>query len=293
MSSLRRTFHSILFALLAVVTTAMFHVLGAPLLLALRRRLGRWGYWAFVLPFSGVLFAGRLQWLALVFANLSILMGVFEEFAEGGFGFSSSFFLALLIDALLSAGSFALWVVSVGSKWSQVLQDSIETSLKPVKELYPNLPINYAEIVSQLPSLVLIYGILALFISILAESRFNDGKRPPMMRPQLEVFRAPDVCVWIFIGSLLGTFGGFHVHVVEILSVNAMNVCVGLFFIQGMMVLLKAFDALRMGTVWQTIFGTMIALQLFMFVSLVGLLDFWFGFRERLAKRAERFKQET
>jgi hypothetical protein len=292
MANFRRSLNLTLFASLTLVVTSLWPPLGAPAIKALRRRLGRVGFWAFLLPIVAVTLNTQAGWLGLILLNLAILVGLFQEFEESGFNFSMSFFLTLLIYGLASAGVFAIWAVYAGPTWSQVLRASVEASLAPMSELAGQAPFNADQIMGVLPALAMVNGAMALFLSVLTENRFNTGElasdRPLTMRSQLESFRVPDIGIWLFIASILGRFGDFHMPTLQTLSVNTMFVCLALFLIQGMMVILKYIDTLRMHGVLQLLFGIFCAA----FAAPIGFMDYWLGFRDRLSKRAEQFNRE-
>lgn len=297
-TAVQRNMRLFFFGVWAVLMTALTYILGAPSLKVLRRRLGRGGYWTLTTLISVALYLLKAKMLAGAFFSLSVLMGVFDEFEEMGFTFTVSAFFTLLINSLLCAGGFALWVFYIGPKWSQTLLSTIEDSLKPVAELNPKLQFSYPDLMAQLPSAILIAWIIAIYLSILLEGRLlgaseEEAKVIPSMRPQLATLRLPDVCVWVLIASLFGSFSGFAPSWLEVLSINVLNVSIVLFFFQGIAVVAKFFETLRMGPVWQTLFMVVIVIQLFLFVSVLGLLDYWLGFRARMQKRAEALKRET
>jgi Predicted membrane protein (DUF2232) len=285
--------------------TALTYVLGAPSLKVLRRQVGRSVYWSSMVLLSAGLFLVRgdslrgvdLRPLAVAFFSLVLLIGLFEEFEEMGLSLKVSAFFALVINALISAGAFAFWVFVTGPRWNQIVLSTLENILKPLTDLNPHLQISYADLMMQLPSIAVILWMFALYVAVLLEGRL--GQTPLLrhgdagaLRSQLATLQLPDSCVWVFIVSLLGAFIDFGIHPLEVLSVNAMNICLVLFFFQGVAVVAKFFESLRMGVFWQTMFMILIVLQLFLFVSLLGLLDFWLGFRPRLAKRMGTSKSE-
>lgn len=275
--------------------TALTYVLGGVSLKILRRRLPRLGYWGLGLVLSAGLFAGGLKMLALAFFSLVLLIGVFAELEEMEFSFGWSSFFTLAINSLLAAGGFAFWVYLTGPKWSQSVLGYLEAMFKPLSEMNPQFQIKYFELMLVLPSIVMILWMGALYLSILLERRLSgegDSEEPPMRR-QLAEFRLPDAAVWIFIGSLLGSFGGFGNRLVEAVAANVLNVCFMLFFLQGIAVVTRFFEKIRLAPVWQTLFMVLIVVYLFMFVSVIGLADYWFDFRARLAKRTEEFNRET
>ena len=276
--------------------TALVYVLGAPFLKVLRRRLGRGAYWSLTTLLSAGLYFTQNKLMAVGFFSLVALIGVFDEFEEMGLSFKVSSFFTLLINTLLAAGAFALWVFYSGPKWSQLVLSFLEASLKPVAEFYPR-QINYFDLMLQLPSIAVILWIIAIYVSILLERRLSLGEGPAEisapMRPQLASLRLPDAVIWIFIASVLGAFGDFQVHVLEAISVNAMNICMVLLFFQGLAVVSKFCERVKMAIFWQVLFMIVIITQLFPLVSLLGLLDYWLNFRNRLSKSAEQFKRET
>lgn len=278
----------------SVLMTALTYVLGAVSLKVLRQRYGRLLYWLTTMALTGGLVAVKFYALALVFFNLVVLIGVFAEFEEWGLSFSLSTFFAVLINSLLTGGAFALWVYSVGAKWSQQLTSTIETLLQPLKDLNPAFQINAQEIMLQLPSITLILWMSAIYLAILLENRLNgvdsaaaDSNGTMPMRRQLAEFKVADPAVWILILALLGAFGSFEVKWVETLSLNALNVCVLIFFFQGIAVVSRFFETIRMGFFWQFLFMVLIIVHLFLIVSLVGLLDYWLDFRARMTKRSQ------
>jgi len=298
MDQVQRALRFIFFSVWAVFMTALTYILGAPSLKVLRRRLGRAKYWALTTLISIGLYGFQAKLLAVAFFSLVILMGVFDEFEEMEFSFQASGFFTLLINSLIGSGAFALWVFAAGPNWSQNILSGLENTLKPLAEMNSRLQLNYFDLMLQLPSIAVILWMGAIYVATLLEGRLSTGDMAvktdvPSLRPQLATFRLPDAMVWIFIASLLGTFGNFQSHVLEAVAVNVMNISVVLFFFQGIAVVTKFFETVRLGPVWQFLFMVVIVVQLFLFVSLLGLLDYWLNFRSRLTKRAEGFNREA
>lgn len=278
--------------------TALTYVLGAPSLKVLRHHMGRWKYWGLTLCLAAGIWAAKAPMLAVSFVSLVILMGLFTEFEDMGLGLMPSAFCTLLVNGLLGAGGFALWVYSKGPQWSQVLLEAVETALKPLNQISPKVQLNFFDLMLQLPSIVIIMWMIAIYVAVLMEDRLRfpepaGVEARPLFKSQLRDVRMPDACMWIFIGSLLGAFGEFHNRAFEAISVNAMNVCLVLFFFQGAAVTMKIFAKIRMGWFWQMLFMFLIVVHLFLFVSLIGLLDFWFDFRTRLAKPPHVGREEA
>lgn len=284
----RQTLRSLVLAAWAVLLTVLTYVFGAPVLKTTRRYVGRPVYWGLFLVICAGFFALKLQAVGLALLTLVVLIGVFEEFVEIGLTFRLAMFFTILVNALLSAGAFAIWVYYSGSKWIAILRSNVEALMKPVFEMNSHFQIDIGELMLQLPSIALISWMVALYLSILL-----DKQDASTLRPQLATFKVPDAFVWLMIGSLLGTFGNFSAHWVQAVSINVLNVCVLLFFFQGIAVVAKLLEKLRMGAFWQWAFMVLIIVQLFLLVSVLGLMDYWFDFRGRLERRAQQVKRET
>jgi hypothetical protein len=300
MNRAQLAFRYLFFSAWAVLMTALTYVLGAPSLKVLRHHLGRWKYWSLTTAIGVALVALKAPALAVAFMSLVILMGIFTEFEDMDIGLMPSALFTLLVNGLLGAGAFAFWVSRIGPNWSQTLLESVETALKPLNQISPKVQLNFFDLMLQLPSIVIIMWTISIYLAVLMEDRLrfpeaaaSSAKTRPSFKSQLGEVRMPDACVWIFIVSLLGAFGDFKMRAFEVISVNAMNVCLVLFFFQGAAVAMKLFAKIRMGWFWQMLFMILIVVHLFLFVSLVGLLDYWFDFRTRLAKPPQVGREEA
>jgi|GEM_PF-2621171 len=299
MTKLQIGVRSLFYGVWAVLMTALTYILGAASLKVLRRKSGRAIYWGLTVVLSAGLFGAQFKMLSIAFFSLVLLTGVFSELEELGLSFNVSAFFTLVINSLIWAASFLFWMSMTGPKWSAIVLTEVENLLKPLEVYNPGLQVKYFDLMLQLPSVVLMMWMASLYLAILLESRLvrEEGsvKSESLMREQLKEFRVPDAVVWIFILALLGKFGGFISNqTLEALAANALNVCFTLFFFQGIAVVARAFEKLRMSLVWQTLFMVLIVVYLFLFVSVLGLMDYWFDFRARFAKPAnEEFERET
>lgn len=273
--------------------TALTYILGAASLRLLRRKAGRGIYWGLTAAISVGLYVAQFKGLSIAYFSLVLLMGVFDELEELGLSFNLSAFFTLVINSLVGTGAFLFWISMVGTKWSQIVLNLIEEVLKPIENYNPGLQIKYFDLMLQLPSVVLILWMAAIYLAVLLESRLLKENGKFFSVEQLKGFRVPDVVVWAFIAALLGKFGGFAPSTVEAISANALNMSFMLFFFQGIAVVTRSFEKLRMNLIWQTLFTVLIVVYLFLFVSVLGLMDHWFDFRSRLSKRTEEeFERE-
>lgn len=299
MSQGQRRFRVVLYLLWGVLMTGLTFVLGALPLKSLRRGAGRVTYWGACLFVTILLFGFHLQFYAVSFLSLVVLVGLFSEFEELGLALVPSAFFALLITTMLSGSGFAFWVFSVGPAWQQTVLTFLQGALDPLLQINTNIKIEARDVMSQLPSLAVISWMVALYVAVLLEPRLTAPSAKPLpksrFRKELPEIRVPDVVVWTFIISLLGAFGSFKaldMAAVHSVGVNTFNICLVVFFFQGLAVVNKLFDSLKMGWFWQTLLMVFIILQLFIFVSLLGLIDHWLDFRARIEKRRQQIKEE-
>jgi hypothetical protein len=284
----QRALINTLLLLVAVFTTGLGYILGALPLKMLRRGAGRTGFWSMTLLVSMGLLIIRtapvdgiepLKYLGLSFLSLVFLVGVLEEFEEMGFGLIPTVFFTMLINVMLSVGAFALWLYCTGAKWDQTLLAYAEESIRLATAITPNVQINAHDFMLQLPSILIVGGILTLYVSILFD------RRSPL-RAQLGTFQLPDACMWTFIAALLGSQVDFHSHALQVLSTNVLAICAVLWFLQGAGVAVKMIERMNMGVIWQVLFVAMFVIQLPV-VTLIGILDYWFNFRTRWARREQ------
>ncbi len=283
--------------------TALTYILGAASLKVLRQKSGRLIYWGLNVALSAGLFALDFKMLSVAFFSLVLLTGVFSELEDLGLNLSVSAFFTLVINALIWTGTFLFWMSITGPKWSATVLAAVENLLKPLEVYNPGLQVKYFDLMLQLPSVIIMMWMASIYLAVLLESRLLTSRDPQTdpsvmqdlpMREQLKEFRVPDAAVWIFILALLGKFGGFSNQTFEAISANALNVCFTLFFFQGIAVVARTFEKVRLGLIWQTLFMVMIVVYLFLFVSALGLVDYWFDIRARLAKGPEvNVKRET
>lgn len=294
----------------AVLMTVMTYVLGGVPLKVLRAQIGRVTYWTWMTAVSVGFYAAGVKTVGIMLFSLVILIGVFSELEELHLSFPVSAFFTLLINTLITGGAFALWVSRIGPKWFSEVNRAVETAIKQLSTVNPAIPPNYAELVVQvIPSAVLVLWISALYLAVLLEKRLSPVARPEAepavrvqtadtervlsMREQLAELRMPDAVVWIFIIALLAAFGGMVKKPVEIAAINVLNVCALLFFLQGIAVVARFFERLKMGSFWQFVFMVLIVIHLFLFVSFLGLMDYWLDMRSRMSKRPQEYNRET
>jgi len=278
-----------------VLMTGLTVVLGGVPLKALRRDLGRVGYWTLCGITALALFASGMKVFAGIYLSLVVLIGLFAEWEELGMSLMPSAFFSLVTTVLFASAGVALWISRTGANWKDQILARLDESLKPALELTPSFQFNSHDIMMQLPSLFIVMWLVTLYLSVLLEKRAVVQSRHAQyevsFREELGRINIPNPVIWAFIFALLGAFGDFGKLGLQAASVNVLNVCLMLFFFQGLAVVSRAFTVFRIGFFWQALLMIILVSQLWL-LSLLGLVDHWVDFRSRLSKGREEMNNE-
>lgn len=278
----------------SLILTALTGVLGAAPLKLVRDYCGRVGYWLLGLLFVGLVFLTPWKALALCFLLILVAMGLFNDFEERGHGVLYSGSFAVLVTTLLGSGAFALWIYRTGTDWYSMLLKSVEQLLEPARQV-ASIQVEPATILAQAPSAFVILLTLAVFAGVIFENRLRLAfDLPKSASRHLGQFRLPDAFIWLLIVSVFFAFAklGTIPTWIPILASNVLNVLALLFFFQGLAVVTKTLHVLRVGLFWQFLFFILIVFQLFLFVSVLGLFDYWIDFRSLLTRKATEWKNK-
>ena len=285
----------------AYLLTALTYFLGAGPLRAVRSQMGRGFYWVAVLILSassvgyGIFGPGDgaslALWVGGSFFTIALLMGLFAEFEESGLSFDLSAAFSILVLSFLSLGAAGIVFSQKGPQILGKIKGAMEQSLKGA-----NLEVPVDQLMLQLPSVVIILWMLAIYCGVLLEGRIRMGAhKPTLFRSELFQFRAPSWIVWLFIACLLPSFGEVGPKWVQNVATNILNVSVAIFFFQGLGIIHQVLIFLRVSLFWQIFLVLFLVVQLFLFVSCIGLADYWLDLRLRLIKwrqsRLETYKR--
>jgi hypothetical protein len=152
-------------------------------------------------------------------------------------------------------------------------------------------------IVSQLPSGLVILGLVAIAIAVVSEGTWSrlltqSGKYVPTSKPWTE-FRVWNIVIFGLMAVLLASFTRHDMKMVTVIGLNALNVFAVLYFFQGTAVIFKAFDHFGVGVFWRILLGFVLTFQLALIVAVIGVADYWLEFRNRLTGRPMEPKAEV
>ena len=219
---------------------------------------------------------GLWQW-AFVYSSICLLIGFYREMEEKRF----SIFLASTIAVLATAGTnlFALlgYIKFTGVQARSLLMEKSMPLLEQLQQ-YPQFKEATAtNVLWYLPSGMVITMMIVLFVSLTVS-------RTPQTREQhfeLRMFRLPDWAIWGFIMGLAGTFIQTEWTMVSIISSNILAVTLAAYFFQGLAVFNDFLDRLGLFGFWRMLAIFLAFFQMFIFISGLGILDYWFDFRVR------------
>jgi len=282
----------ILISIMTVIMSLSTLIFGAPMLRVLRKTFGPKLYWfeGFFIVTAFVML--KMTLFGVMIGSLWLTVGSYVELEQRGCGWWKS---ALL--AILTGGIFVATFAAVSYKYTQGtivtdLQVTTEKLISQIKEANPNFQIEASTLFSQLPSVIVVLLGLGLGIGLIFEKiAFSIAGLPrERIASQLHLldFKVPDFFIWVALTSLLVSVLGAKVHWLGSLALNIVNVSALLYFFQGLAVVETFLRFARAGVLVRVIVYLILIGQMFTLVSLIGLIDFWVEFRQRLKRYIAR-----
>jgi hypothetical protein len=150
----------------------------------------------------------------------------------------------------------------------------------------PNVKVDTAMLAQQIPSAIVIMLVLALGLGLIFEKRVFSWLKMPREKisTQLKLldYRVPDFVIWVAMSAFLLTMVSFGVKAVAVLAVNVVNVAIVLYFFQGLAVTQVFLNSIRAGILTRILTYILLIGQLFLLLSVIGLIDYWADFRRRI-----------
>lgn len=260
---------------------------------ALRLASPFWIFWPMAAAVTAGFWFGGMPIAACAFAAVTLVIGLFTEIE--GWGASRGVAATGSIVALVAAvgAGFGGWCRTMKISPATLLAKWVEPLVAKMKELYPALDVDADLIVSQLPSALLIMGLIALALAVVSERSWLRllGVRNRAERKWTD-FKVWDVAIYVLMLALLAALTRHGIKPVTVVGANILNVMVVLFFFQGMAVVFRAFEVFGVGPFWRILIGFVLTFQLAILVATVGVADYWLEFRNRLTRRPVEPKAE-
>lgn len=272
-------FRPVFFFFSSVLLTFVGGVLGGAPLSVLRQQVGGFPYWLIGLG-TAVLFWGmKMPGLTFFFLINVVIVGLLTEVRKTKLSESIQWLSVFLLTFGLTAASLSILTAVfkidlIANFWARVSEALL---------LVPDLAktITNTEVLQQLPSIGGTYIMFCLAATLIMERTFfswSDEKLP--VSYHLSQFRLPEPAIWVLIASMLFAFGNFGLPQAKLWALNIFNIALMAYFFQGLAVVTKYFQAFNVGKFWRVFWYVLIALQLFVLVSVLGVVDYWVDFRK-------------
>ena len=274
------------FFILTFLTTVFGFIWGAPFLNIFYHLISPYLFWFLLSSLSALLWFFEYPFLSGIFMSLSFLV-VFQFELQKKSSLWISCFLSLIFSFTIAVLFFWLWTLKLGPSWYEQLLNTFQqfTSHSLLENL--SSKVEPKTLLFQIPSIGICALCVALFLSLILEKKlltWIQYKPVPPLRNQkhkLLEFRNPNFIIWIFIFSTAGSFLKTKIEWFQIISINVLNVTLMFYFFQGLCIVKKCFIVYKIKPLYRFILYILIALQLFLSVSFLGILDFWFDFRKK------------
>ncbi len=274
---------------IAVLMSLLTVVFGTPFLRVIRNVYGSLIFWGLVFLFLGGTTLLKADWLSFVVGSVWITTGISLELEKKKVSFLTNSILSLTTGFILCAAG--LWGVlkRLGVNDLARATEYFQEAVKPLVKGQMNQELDYTALVLQMPSMLFIALLLSLAIGFLMERRirfwFRLTKQGYVYKFDFLKFRVSDKLIWVALFSLLfSVLGGFgpNFKALETVGSNLVNVFIVVYFFQGLAVLEHILIQIRAGVFLRTFSYFIFLGQLFLVLSIVGFLDFWFDFRSKI-----------
>ncbi|NUN04329.1 MAG: DUF2232 domain-containing protein [Bdellovibrio sp.] len=273
---------------LSILLSMLTVIFGAPLLRVLRKTYGPTAFWALGAVVTGAAWLLNAQPLALFIGSIWMTLGAYIELEHKGFGWWISGLLSIAIGSVASGlGLFGAFKKNGINTYAEI-QKLAEQFSQQVQTMNPAVKLDPSVLVQQIPSAVVIVLILALGVGLIFERRvfswLNLPREKTASQLKLLEYRVPDYVIWIAMTAFLLTMVSFGGKATAILAVNILNVCIVLYFFQGLAVLEVFLNSMRAGVFTRVLTYIILVGQMLLVLSVVGLIDYWVDFRSRIQK---------
>lgn len=286
MVSKERILSALFLQISCAVLTMSTGLFGAAPLLLLRRTTDTLNFLFLQFLTLTITLYFRAHILALTLATLTILVMVYAAFDKrpilektiiSVFSSASAFLLAMFLWVHFKVDqSFWIW-----------MGEQVEFYFSQARAVLGDVKVDLESLTYQIPSLVIIFFSLNLWVGVLFDSRAQ--RRFGYLKPQIEIknFRTPEAFIWAVIASLLFSFVKTPIPGLQEVALNVLNVSLLLYFFQGLSVLSYLMEVLGFGSLLKMIVYFIFIAQLLLPICL-GILDFWLNFRNKISKKDSR-----
>lgn len=274
---------------MSVAFCGLTAVLGSAPLVVLRNNEGRWAFLLATFVATAVLLLTKSYGLAIPFVLSTMLVYVFVEGIELGAGIFRSAFTALSLGSGASLIGLVLWAKHQNALVTDVVRQQLKELLASLPQMQPQIQVqlDLEHLLQMMPSAIVILMAVSLWIGVLFGQKFSNlGSQSKFARLKPRDFDVPEAMVWVLILSLPGAFLSPEGSLTQIVAMNVFNLMAFIYFLKGLAVIGTYFFASRMSVLWKSLFYVVLISQLFLLVSILGLVDVWLNLKVRLVKKS-------
>lgn len=280
---------ALLFSSIALTSSSV--LLGGGPLLVFRKLFGRWKYiLAGLLTITpAIYFLPMVIWLP--FAVTYSLVFFYQEAKLLDGSIIKSGLISVLTTVGLSCVSIGTWINFNNIDFISVVRSEINNSLTQLQSLNPNMELELDALMQQIPSILIILLTIIVWFMLLGESflarrgAYNFDSIKPS--ESLKEFKVPEWAIWPSLTVLLFSFVDFGHAYLNTIAVNGLNICIVLYFFQGLAVIASYFHQSKFSLFWRCFWYLLLVFQMFPMVSILGLADYWLEFRNRMFSKTE------
>ncbi|MBE8221571.1 MAG: DUF2232 domain-containing protein [Bdellovibrionales bacterium] len=284
----------VLFNLYISLSTIFFGIISLIPILFLRLQTTAKLYWAGLLVLFSIFFILSPAAL-IILVSVLLSVEVFFLLETRKFSLFLNIFISSLVATIFLYSSFFLF--KDYEFFIKLLEQVEEFRQKFLKHITPK---ELVQLLSQLPSLIIISFSFLLFFSLRLISFFKSSYTDAMAKKlslnifstksylmQLKKrsfnFSTPSWVVWIFILSLILAFVDTTLPIVfKTLGINVLNICFSFYFLQGLGIVTDVLMLLKAKKITKNLIYILSFIYLFSFISVLGFLDYWFNFRKKI-----------
>lgn len=271
-------------SLLGLILSYTFVFLAALPIRYLRLKFGRTMFVVSSLLCFALLASFSLWQWALIYLSVCLLIGLYRELEEK----EVPIFLAASLSIILTAGTnllgFFAFTKVFSLNWHTYLINKASPFVAQLREVPQFKEATVSDILWYLPSGLIVTLMLMLFVS-LTMSRVSNSKS---LNLQLRGFSLPDPLIWVFIASLATTFIAPQRSFIPVVGANILAVTMAAYFFQGLAVFTHFLNRFRIYGFWRLLAYFLIFFQMFVFISGLGILDYWFDFRSETSNNLKQ-----
>lgn len=268
-------------------------VLGSAPLFVLQASEGRWPFMIGVVVAGGILLSIGSYGFAIPFLLSAFLTYIFLELLEVGMGLLKSSAISLALVSGMSLLTISGVAKSQGLTIAGMLKEQLTSFVAELQTVYPDVKFDVESLLVQIPSAVVIMMAISLWIGVLFGKRFASGEgKTALSKVTLREFDLPEGLIWGLVLSLAGRFLLPEMTTLQLVSLNFFNLLVFAYFLKGLALVATYFHVYRVGPIWQGILYLLLVAQLFLAVSILGVMDVWLNWRPKILKNSAQEPME-